>query len=78
MPEKLISYTKTYNQSSTEQLGVCTLRLRHKDKTAKCRFFTEPGDGPVLLGIPDIKVLDILKIMCELMGDPHKSRMFDS
>ena len=37
-----------------------------------------PGDSPALLGIPDIKFQDILKITCEVMGDLHKSRMFDS
>ena len=53
------------------------VRLRHKDKTAKCRFIVVPGDGRPLPGMPDFKVLDILKIMCEMMGDPHKSRVFD-
>ena len=60
---------KTYNQSSIEQLGVCTIRLKHKGKTAKCRLFLVPGDSPVQLGMPDIEVLNILKTMCEVMGD---------
>ena len=29
---------KTHNQSNIEQLGVCTVRLKHKDKTARCKF----------------------------------------
>ena len=37
-----------------------------------------PGDGPVLLRMTDIEVLDILKVICAVMGDLHKSRMFDS
>ena len=37
-----------------------------------------PGDAPALPEITDIKVLDTLKIMCEVMEDPHKSRAFDS
>ena len=36
------------------------------------------GDGLALLGMPDIEMLDILKIMCEVMGGPHKSRMVSS
>ena len=36
---------------------MCTVRLRHKDKTAQFRFFVVPGDDPALLGI--------LKIMGE-------------
>ena len=55
-----------------------TVRLRHKDKIAKCRLFLVPGDAPVLQGMPDIELLDILKIICEVMRDQHKSRMLDS
>ena len=48
---------KTYNQSNIEQLGVCTIKLRHKDNIAKYRFFVVPGDSPAWLGIPDIELL---------------------
>ena len=64
-----------YSQSSIEQLGMCSVRLRLKDKTVNFSFFVVPGDCPLLLGMQDIEVLDLLKIMCEVMGDPHKSRM---
>ena len=30
--------------------NVCTVRLRHKEKIARCRFFVVPRDDPVLLG----------------------------
>ena len=56
----------TYNQSGIKQLDMCTVRLRHKDKIAKDRFFVFPDDGPVLLGMPAIKLLDILKICVKL------------
>ena len=29
-----------------------------------CRFFVVPGNDPVLLGMPDIGILDILTINC--------------
>ena len=45
--------------------GVCIVRLRHKDKTARCRFFVVPGDNPALLGMFDIKLLGIPMIICE-------------
>ena len=32
------------------------------------------GDGPALLGIQDIELLDILKVTCEVMGVPHEGR----
>ena len=31
-----------------------------------------------MLRLPDIKLLDILKITCEVMGDQQAGRMFDS
>ena len=54
-----------------------TIRLKHNDKTTKCRFFVVLEDCPALQGMSDIEVLDILKITCEVMGDPYKSRMFE-
>ena len=32
----------------------------------------------MLLGLPDIKLLDILKIICGVMGDQQADRKFDS
>ena len=32
----------------------------------------------MLLGVPDIELLDILKIFCEVMGDSHESKNFGS
>ena len=36
-----------------------------KDKGVKCKFFVVPGDGQALLRIPDIELLDIIRVMCE-------------
>ena len=52
--KKQFSSPKTYNQSNIGQLGMWTMGLRHKDKFARCRYFVTPGDGPGLLGMPDI------------------------
>ena len=57
---------------------MCAVKLRHKDKVATYRFFVVPGDRPVLLGMPDIEVLGILKIMCEVVKGPKVGRKFDS
>ena len=69
---------KTYNQLDIEQLGMCTVKLMHKDKSANCRFLVVPGDGPALLWMPDIQLLNILRITCEVIGDLHKSRKINS
>ena len=57
---------------------LCTVKLRNNDKSVKCRFFVVPGDGPTVLRKSDIKLLSILKITCDVIGDPHESRKFDS
>ena len=36
---------------------------------ARCRFFIVPGDGPALLGMPDVKLLDILNTSFEVVED---------
>ena len=54
-----------------------TVRLRHKNKIAKYRFVV-PGEGPALLGITDITLLDVLKIACEVVGQQQQSRNLDS
>ena len=60
---------KTYSQSNIKHLGVCTIRLRHKDQDVKCSFFVVPGHGPELIGMLDIELLNILKII----GDPYEA-----
>ena len=57
---------------------MCTVKLRHKDKCVTCRFFLGPGDRPALLGMPDLKLLSILRITCDVIGKPHESRKVDS
>ena len=41
---------------------MCTVILRHKDKSVKYRFFEISGYGPALLGMPDNELLNILRI----------------
>ena len=36
-----------------------------------------PQDGSALLGMPDIKPLSILKILCEVIDAPHESSKFN-
>ena len=40
-----------------------TVKLRHTDKSAKCRFFVLPRDDPELPGIPDTELLNILMMV---------------
>ena len=70
--EKWHKHIKIYNSSSIE--GRCTVKIRQKYKCVKCRFYAVSGDGPVLLGMPDIKYLIMLKIPCNIIGRPHESR----
>ena len=36
-----------------------------------------PGDGLALFGMPDIELLIILRITCDITGKPHESGKFD-
>ena len=62
MPQSNVVVLKTYNNSNIKQLDVCSVKLRHK--VARCRFFVVPGNSPALLGMHDIELLGILRIMC--------------
>ena len=55
---------------------MCTVKLRHKDKSVKCRFFVEPGDVQVLHGMPDIKLLSILRATCDVISEAYENRTF--
>ena len=69
---------KPYDNLNIEQLGVCSAKLRYTDKVVRCKFFVVPGDGPALLGKPDIKLLCILKITCDVIEGQQADRMFVS
>ena len=54
--------SKTCKQLDIEKLGVCTVKLRPKDQSVKCRFLVVPGECQAVPGMPDIKLLIILRI----------------
>ena len=68
---------KTYKQSNIE-LGRCSVRIRHNDKCVKCRFLVVPGDGPALLGMPDIELFGIIRVMCGTIDNKTNDRKFDA
>ena len=54
-----------------------TVNLRHKYKSAKCRFILVPGEDPAVLGMPDTELLNILGVTSEVISKPHESGKFD-
>ena len=58
-----------YSKLNIEQLGVCSVKIRHYNKVARCRLFIVPGDGRVLLGMPGMELLGILMIMHDVTED---------
>ena len=60
MPQRTTIVLK-YNQSNIEQPARCKVKLTYK--VARCRFSLVPGNNAALLGMPNIELLDILKIM---------------
>ena len=55
-----------------------TVKLGHKDKFARYRFFVVPGDGPVMISMPGIDLPGLLKITCEVVGCQQRDRKFNS
>ena len=78
MPQKQFSSNKNIKTHQFEKLGLYTVRLRHKDKITRCRFFCSVGRWPSPARMPDIELLDKLKIMLEVFGDQQTNRKFDS
>ena len=68
----------TLNNLNREQLEVYKVKLWHKYKVVKCRFFVAQDDSPTLLGMLDIEVLGMLKIMCKVVNVLQAGRKFNS
>ena len=59
---------KTYNCTTIAQLGGCNVKIESNNKCIMCIFFVVLGDREVLLGMPDIELLNILNINCNTIG----------
>ena len=59
---------KMCNWTTIIQLGICKVKIEHKNKQNSCTFFVVPGNGQVLLGIPRIEILNIPTINCNAIG----------
>ena len=55
---------KAYNSATIMQMGRCKVKVEDKNRVKICSFFVVPGNGQALLGMPDIKTLDILTVNC--------------
>ena len=53
---------KTYNGTHITQLGTCAVLVKFKNLRKQCVFFVVPGNGQVLLGMPDTAVLNIINL----------------
>ena len=53
---------RTYNGTHITQLGTCAVIIKFKNFKKCCFFFVVPGNGQVLLGMPDAAVLNIINL----------------
>ena len=53
---------KMYDRTHITQLGTCTVTIKFKNSKKHCVFFVVPGNGQVLLGMPDIAALKTLNL----------------
>ena len=58
MSQKQCVVFKIYNNPNIEQLGVCSVKLRHKDKFTRYRFFVILSNGPALSGMSDLEMIE--------------------
>ena len=56
------------------QLGICRVTLENNNRCKICSFFAIPGNGQVLLVMPDIKLLNILTISCNKIGTAREGK----
>ena len=65
---------KPYNQSTIMQLGICGVTLENNNKWKICNFFVAPGNRQTLLGMTDIKLLNILTIICNIISTEREDK----
>ena len=53
---------KTYNGTHITQIGTCMVQIKFKNIKKRCIFFVLPGNGQVLLGMPDTVVLNLINL----------------
>ena len=64
---KIEYHIKNYNETRIPQFGVCSVIIKHKDKQKLCKYYVVPENGPALLEISDIEILDILSVKCSII-----------
>ena len=53
---------RTYNRTNITQLGTCMVVVKFKNIKKRCVFFVVPGNGPVLLWMPDTAALKLFNV----------------
>ena len=66
---------KTYNQTTITQWGIGSVKSEHNNKHKMFNFFVVPGNEQALLGIPDVKIQNILTINCNTIGTEEVDMM---
>ena len=59
---------KMYNKTTITQLGMCQVKLEYNNIEKMCKFFVVSGKGQALLGMPEIDMLNIMRINCNTIG----------
>ena len=55
-----------------------SVKIRDEDKIGRCGLFVVPGESAALLRMPDIKLLGILNVMCDVIEDQQDDSRFTS
>ena len=65
---------KTYNSTTITQLGICKVKKKHINNN-KFIFVIALENGQGLLGMPYVKIGDILTINCNTIGTQEADRV---
>ena len=65
---------KMYNQSTIMQLGICRVTLENNNNCKIYNFFVVPENRKALLGMPDIKLLNIITVSCNTIGTEREDK----
>ena len=53
---------KPYNGTHIMQLGMCMVQIKFKNIKKRCVFFVVPGNGQVLLRMPEMVALNLINL----------------
>ena len=62
---------RTYIKTTISHLGICAVKIEHKNYKRKWKWIVVPRNRQALLGMPDIHTLNFIKVNIHSIGTKH-------